>query len=70
MDYLVANTTREERLTLVKKAFAISITESKMPTDETFKIIRQYIDGKKELAEVQKEIEDMYANLIPEDNEE
>ncbi len=60
MDYSIKNTTREERLKIVKKALGISITEAKMPTDETLKIVKEYVDGKKELQEVQREIIERY----------
>ncbi len=60
MDYLIENTTREERLKLVKKALGISISGAQMPTDETMQLVKEYVDGKKELKEVQKEIIERY----------
>lgn len=54
--YLIKNTTREERFELVQNALAITISGSKMPEDEILLIAKQYVDGKKELKEVQKEI--------------
>ena len=56
MDYSIKNTTREERIKLVKKAIGISISDCDMPEDEDLRIMKQYIDGKKELKEVQDEI--------------
>lgn len=56
MDYSIKNTTREERIKLVKNAIGISISDADMPEDEDLKIMKQYIDGEKELKEVQKEI--------------
>lgn len=60
MDYSIANTTREQRLALVKNALGISISGARMPSEECLKIVKQYIDGKKELEEVQKEVIEMY----------
>jgi hypothetical protein len=31
-----------------------------MPSEESLKIVKQYVDGKKELEDVQKEIIEMY----------
>lgn len=56
MDYSIKNTTREERIKYVRKAIGISISDCDMPEDEDLKIMKQYIDGKKELKEVQQEI--------------
>lgn len=56
MDYSIKNTTREERIKLVKKAIGISISDADMPEDEDLKIMKKYIDGEKELKEVQAEI--------------
>lgn len=54
--YLIKNTTREERIKIVKNALAISISDSEIPDDDTLRIVKQYVDGNKELEEVQKEI--------------
>lgn len=60
MDYSIKNTTRDQRIQFVKKALGISLSGAEAPTDETIKIVRQYIDGTKELDEVQKEIIERY----------
>ena len=60
MNYLIEDTTREERANLVKKALGISASGAELPSDETLRIVRQYIDGEKELEEVQKEIIERY----------
>jgi hypothetical protein len=60
MDYSIANTTKEERLAIVKNALGISISGTTMPSEESLKIVKQYVDGKKELEDVQKEIIEMY----------
>ena len=60
MDYSISKTTKEERKELVKKALAISISGTDMPTDETLTLAKQYIDGKIELKELQKRVIDKY----------
>lgn len=60
MDYSIKNTTKKQREDFVKSAFTISVSGAEPPTTEATKIVREYIDGKKELAEVQKEIVAMY----------
>lgn len=60
MDYSIQNTTRKQREELVKSALAISLSGAEEPTSKTMKLVRQYIDGEKELEEVQKEIVNQY----------
>lgn len=60
MDYSIKNTTRKQREQLVKQALAISISGANPPTKEATEIVKQYIDGKKELEEVQKEVIELY----------
>ena len=60
MDLSIKNTTREQRKEIVKTALALSITGSDMPTDETLKIMKEYVDGISEIEEVQKKIIAMY----------
>ena len=56
-DYLIKNTTREQRSEIAKEAFAIVSSAAEIaPDQETIEIVKQYIDGTKELEEVQKEI--------------
>lgn len=62
MDYSIKNTTRKQREELVKNALAISISGANPPTKKATEIIREYIDGKKELEDVQKEIIALYKN--------
>ena len=60
MDYLIKNTTRDQRINFVKNALGISISGAQIPTDETLKLVKQYVDGEKELEQVQKEIIERY----------
>ena len=63
MDYSVKNTTRKQREELVKKAFAISVSGADAPTEETTKLVREYIDGEKELHEVQRKVIEIYKKI-------
>jgi hypothetical protein len=60
MEYSVDKTTRKDRIKLVKKALAISISGADVPTDETLNLTKDYVDGKIELEELQKKIIDKY----------
>ena len=54
--YLIKYTTKEERAELVKKALFITSAGDALPSDDAIKIVKQYIEGEKELEDVQKEI--------------
>ena len=58
MEYSVDKTTRKDRIKLVKKALAISISGADVPTDETLNLTKDYVDGKIELEELQQKIID------------
>lgn len=60
MEYSVNKTTRKDRIKLVKKALAISISGADVPTDETLNLTKDYVDGKIELEELQQKIIDKY----------
>ena len=60
MGYLIEETTREERIEIVNKALAISLSGASYPSDETIKLVNEYIDGNKELEEIQNIIIDKY----------
>lgn len=60
MEYSIDKTTRKDRIKLVKKALAISISGAEVPTDETLNLTKDYVDGKIELEELQKRIIDKY----------
>lgn len=60
MKYLICETTKEEREKLVYKALGISMSDAKSPSNKALQLAKEYIDGKKELEEVQKEIIEMY----------
>ena len=56
MDYLIKNTTKKERIEIIKKALGISMPGTDIPTDESLNIAKEYIDGITELEDVQKKI--------------
>ena len=56
MNYLIKDATPEERLELVEKALAISLTGANPPSKEVMELVNDYIDGRKELEEIQKEV--------------
>ena len=60
MEYSVDKTTRKDRIKLVKKALAISISGADVPTDETLNLTKDYVDGKIELEELKQKIIDKY----------
>lgn len=60
--YSVKNTTKQERKEIVKKALAISLLGADMPSDDTLKLAKKYIDGEIELDEIQKIVLDKYKN--------
>lgn len=60
MNYLIKDTTREERRNLVFKALGISMSDADKPSDKALYLAQLYIDGKMELKEIQKLIVEEY----------
>lgn len=60
MSYLIKDTSKEERKEIAKEALAISVASGRMPSKETIDLIKEYINGKMELEEVQKRIIEKY----------
>jgi len=56
MSYLIKDTTPEERQLLVEKALAISLSGANAPSKDVLDLVYEYIDGRKELEEIQKEV--------------
>ena len=54
MNYLIKDTTKEERQKLVYKALGISLTGADKPSEKALYLANLYIEGKKELTEVQE----------------
>lgn len=60
MSYLIKDTTKQQRIEIIKQALAISMTGTDIPTDKTLSIAKEYINGTTELADVQKKIINLY----------
>lgn len=60
MSFLIKDTTPEERQLLVEKALAISLSGADAPSQEVLDLVYEYIDGKKELADIQKQVVNLY----------
>ncbi len=60
MDLSIKNTTKEQRLDIVKNALAISITGSDVPDEKVLRIAKEYVDGQTEISDVQAKIINMY----------
>lgn len=60
MSYLIKDTTKEERMKMAKNAFGISIASNERPSNETVKLVKEYINGNMELEEIQKQIINKY----------
>ena len=60
MDLSIKNTTREQRMDIVKNALAISITGADVPDEKVLRIAKEYVDGQTEIADVQAKIINMY----------
>ena len=56
MKILISETTKEERQEIAEKALSISLSGANMPSEEVLELVNQYIEGKKELAEITKEV--------------
>lgn len=52
MNYLIKDTTKEERKNIAKKAFGISIAANERPSNEVVEMVKKYINGEIELEEV------------------
>lgn len=53
-DYSVQGTTKLQREKYVNDAIALSTLDAPAPSEETMKIMQEYIDGKREISEVLK----------------
>ena len=62
MKYLIKDTTKEERILLVEKALSISMSGADAPSKEVLDLVNEYINGNKELKEIQKEVLNYYKN--------
>ncbi|ENY8332329.1 TPA: antitoxin VbhA family protein [Clostridioides difficile] len=59
-DYSIKNTTKKERKEIVASALGLCMIDSKEPTKEMKAIVNKYVEGEKEILEIQKEVLEMY----------
>ncbi len=60
MKYLIAETTEDERRLIVEKALAISLTGAESPSEDVLDLVNDYIEGRKELNEIQELVINKY----------
>lgn len=60
MKYLISETTEEERRLIVEKALAISLSGAKSPSTDVLALANAYIEGRKELSEIQELVINKY----------
>lgn len=59
-DYTVQGTTKIQREKYVSDALALSTLDAPAPSEETMALMRDYIDGKREIADVLKQTIERY----------
>ena len=53
-DYSVQGTTKLQREKYVNDAIALSTLDAPAPSEETMKLMREYVDGKREISDILK----------------
>ena len=53
--YSIKETTKVEREKIVQDAYAIAVSTGKPPTEETMQLVKEYVDGKKEISGILEE---------------
>lgn len=53
--YSIKETTKVEREKIVQDAYAIVVSTGKPPREETMQLVKEYVDGKKEISEILEE---------------
>lgn len=59
-NFLISQTTKDERKEIIKKALGLSLLGNKMPSDEVLNMAKEYIEGNIELDEIQKRVLQKY----------
>ncbi|WP_320164489.1 hypothetical protein [uncultured Trichococcus sp.] len=62
--YSVKNTTTVQREKLRNIALSYSILDAAEPTNETMKLVDQYVDGKIEISDALEKTIERYRNLV------
>ena len=60
MKCLISDTTEEERRLIAEKALAISLSGADRPSEETLELVNDYIEGRKELHEIEQLVINKY----------
>ena len=60
MECLISETTEEERRLIAEKALAISLSGADRPSEETLELVNDYIEGRKELQEIEQLVINKY----------
>ncbi len=63
MSYLIKDTSYEERKKKAKQALAICVGSNEMPTKETIDLVKQYVDGKMDIEDIQKKVIERYKKI-------
>lgn len=53
---LIVETTKDERQRIIDEAIAIGILDAPAPSERLNLVFQEYIDGRRELADIQKEV--------------
>lgn len=61
--YLIKNSTKEERVKRVNGAIAVSMLDSKEPSNEVKKLFQKYIDGEMDIDEILKKTIEEYKEI-------
>ncbi|HCQ5685449.1 TPA: hypothetical protein OLY49_002873 [Clostridioides difficile] len=59
-DYSIKNTTKKERKEIAAGALGLCMIDSKEPSEEMKEMVNKYVEGEKEILEIQKEVLEMY----------
>lgn len=59
-NFLISQTTKEERKQIIKKALGLSLLGNKMPSNEVLNMAKEYIEGNIEIDEIQKKVLQKY----------
>ncbi|MCC0743971.1 antitoxin VbhA family protein [Clostridioides sp. ZZV14-6044] len=59
-DYSIKNTTKKERKEIAAAALGLCMIDSKEPSKEMKEIVNKYVEGEKEISEIQEEVLEMY----------
>lgn len=62
-EYLIKNSTKEERQKRLNDALAISTLDCKEPEPKAMELYQKYIDGEMELDEIKDKLIEMYTEI-------